>query len=141
MRWKEIIQESPMGKILPTGNVEGENVFAFDPSERAALNGQTVYHVTSSKSLEKIQRSGGLRPRADASGEREFAMDTIRVGRDWRTPKGIWVTRGGPDWEGDVVLSFTIQPSDELLMAYSKGGHLMLTKPVAWDRIQVSQSQ
>lgn len=117
--------------ISPPGNTVGFNVFEIPPDQRGKLNGTTVYHQT--RKLDKVLQSGGLRPRADVSGEREFALTTIQSGRDWRTPKGIFVSTRSGEWFGDEI-SFKIQPSDKIYRAYSKTGHLLITNPVSADR-------
>lgn len=120
------------GKIItPPGNTVGLNVFEIPPDVRGKLNGTMVYHQT--KKLDKVLKSGGLRPRADVSGEREFALDTVKVGKDWQTPKGIFVSKSSGNWFGDEI-SFTIQPLDRIYYAYNKSGHLLITNPIPADR-------
>jgi len=139
MRWNEIFEEDKWkrGKILPKGNVVGENVFHLSSEKRSSLNGQIAYHQTSKKNIPKIEAFGGLKPQFDRSGEREFALDALKAGKDWRTPKGIFVSTGKPDWVGDVTLSFIITSDDNLLHAYTDSGWIMITNPVSWDRITV----
>jgi hypothetical protein len=117
--------------ISPPGNTVGLNVFEIPPEQREKLNGTVVYHQT--KKLDKIMQSGGLRPRADVSGEREFALMTIKSGRDWRTPKGIFVSTKSGGWFGDEI-SFKIEPKDKIYRAYSDTGHLLIVNPVNADR-------
>jgi hypothetical protein len=112
-------------------------VFEIPPEERAKLNGTVVYHQT--RKLDKIMQAGGLRPRADLSGEREFALITMKSGRDWRTPKGIFVSTKSGQWFGDEI-SFKIEPSDKIYRAYSSTGHLLITNPVGADRFLNSDS-
>ena len=120
------------GKIIsPPGNTVGLNVFELSPEEREKLNGTTVYHQT--KKMAEILKSGGLRPRADVSGEREFALYDLRAGKDWRTPKGIFVSTSSGNWFGDEI-SFKILPQDKIYRAYSENGHLLIANPVSADR-------
>jgi len=117
--------------ISPPGNTVGLNVFELSPEDRNKLNGTVVYHQT--KKLNNILQSGGLRPRADTSGEREFALFDLRAGKDWRTPKGIFVSTKSGGWFGDEI-SFKIEPKDKIYRAYSDTGHLLIANPVNADR-------
>jgi len=117
--------------ISPPGNTVGLNVFKIPSEQREKLNGTTVYHQT--KKLDKILQSGGLRPRADVSGEREFALNDIRAGKDWRTPKGIFVSKSSGNWFGDEI-SFKIEPSDKIYYVYRPGGYLLIVNPISADR-------
>jgi hypothetical protein len=125
------ITDRPMGKILKPGNAIGKNVFEIPLGDRAALNGTVVYHQT--KKLSQILKSGGLRPRADRSGEQEFALMDIQIGKDWQSPVGIFVSQRPGNWFGDEI-SFKIEPTDKIVRAYSEGGYLLITTPVSADR-------
>lgn len=118
--------------ISPPGNTVGLNVFELSPAERQSLNGTVVYHQT--KKLDKILQSGGLRPRADASGENSFAVNAMRAGRDWRTPKGIFVSQTKSNWFGDEI-AFKIESTDQIYRAYNpEMGHLLIANPIPKSR-------
>lgn len=119
------------GRYLSPGNTVGFNVFEIPPEERAALNGKTVYHQT--RKLAQILKSGALKPRADASGATSFAINTMRAGRDFQAPKGIFVSRGPNGWYGDDI-AFKILPSDKIYRAYGPTGHLLITNPIPVSR-------
>ena len=123
--------ERKEGNILKPGNTVGFNVFELPPDERSALNGTTVYHQT--RKLAQILKSGALKPRADASGMASFAINTVRAGRDFQAPKGIFVSRGPNGWYGDDI-AFKILPSDKIYRAYGATGHLLITNPVPVER-------
>lgn len=120
------------GKIIsPPGNTVGFNVFELSADERQRLNGMTVYHQT--RKLDRILQSGELRPRADLSGENSFALNTLRAGRDWRTPKGIFVSKKTNDWFGDEI-AFKIKPTDKIYRAYGPTGHILIANPIPKNR-------
>jgi hypothetical protein len=131
MKINEVTDLPKEGNMLKPGNTVGLNVFEIPPDERAALNGTVVYHQT--PKMAQILKSGGLKPRRDASGEREFALYKLKVGKDWQTPVGIFVSRGPGGWFGDEI-SFEILPSDKIYRAYSNTGHLLITNPVPVER-------
>ena len=134
MNIDDVITESgkERGKIIrPNGNTVGLNVFEIPSGERANLNGTVAHHQT--KKLDKILQSGGIRPRADITGENSFALDTITVGKDWRTPKGIFLSKQTGGWFGDEI-TFKIESSDKIVWAYNENGHLLMTNPVSKDR-------
>ena len=130
---KFTVSERTEGQFIsPPGNTVGLNVFELSPAERQSLNGTVVYHQT--KKLNKILQSGGLRPRADASGENSFAVNAMRAGRDWRTPKGIFVSRVKSDWFGDEI-AFKIEPTDQIYRAYNpEAGHPLITNSIPTSR-------
>ena len=133
MRINEVTAPPKEGQFIsPPGNTVGFNVFELSQAERQSLNGTVVYHQT--KKLDKILQSGGLRPRADVSGENSFAVNAMRAGRDWRTPKGIFVSQTKSNWFGDEI-AFKIKPTDQIYRAYNpEMGHLLITNPVPVDR-------
>lgn len=91
-----------------------------------------VYHQT--KKLDKIMQSGGLRPRADLSGENSFAINDMRAGKDWRTPKGIFVSTTSKNWFGDEI-AFKIEPTDKIYRAYHpEQGHILIANPIPTSR-------
>lgn len=141
MRIYEIINEitdfKDRGQFI-NKNVEGENIFSLDPADRAALNGKTVYHQTREKRLPNIIKTNGLRPRQDETGAREFGLPSVRAGRDFYIPKGIFVSPGSNGWVGGVEFSWKILPSDKIVRAYSSTGHLLFLNPITLDRMTVT---
>ena len=131
MKINEVTELPKEGNMLKPGNTVGLNVFEITPDERAALNGTLVYHQT--RKMSQILKTGGLNPRQDISGEREFALNKTKVGKDWQTPVGIFVSRRPDGWMGDEI-SFEILPSDKIYRAYFPTGHLLITNPVPVER-------
>jgi hypothetical protein len=131
MKINEVTEAPNLGNILKPGNTVGFNVFELPPDERAALNGKTVYHQT--RKLAQILKSGGLKPRRDASGEREFALNKLKIGKDWQTPVGIFVSERPGQWFGENI-AFEVLPSDKIYKAYYTTGHLMLVNPIPVER-------
>lgn len=130
---KDLTEERKEGKFIsPPGNTIGLNVFELSPAERQSLNGTVVYHQT--KKLDKIMQSGGLRPRADLSGENSFARNDMLAGKDWRTPKGIFVSATKSNWFGDEI-AFKIEPTDKIYRAYHpEQGHILIANPIPTSR-------
>lgn len=130
---RENTKERKLGNFIsPPGNTVGLNVFELSPAERQKLNGIIVYHQT--KKLDKIMQAGGLRPRTDVSGENSFAMNDIQAGKDWRTPKGIFVSMTSGNWFGDEI-AFKIEPKDKLYRAYHpEQGHILIANSIPTSR-------
>jgi len=126
------------GEHLGDGNTIGFNVFEIPVGERAKLNGTVLYHRT--KKLEQVLKTGGLRPKRDRSGENDFALDTMTVGYDWQTPVGIFCTKTADGWLGKDLISFKVEPSDEIVWSYNEEGHLLVTNPVSKDRFILDSS-
>lgn len=130
---RENTKEKKLGNFIsPPGNTVGLNVFELSPVERQKLNGIVVYHQT--KKLDKIMQAGGLRPRADVSGENSFAINDIQSGKDWRTPKGVFVSKTAKNWFGDEI-AFKIEPTDKIYRAYHpEQGHILIANPIPTSR-------
>jgi len=127
MKMFEIINESYDG-ILPTANIEGENVWP------ANVAGQRVYHCTNK--LEQIQKTGGLRPREDQRGLKYFGMYSTKE-HPFRAVKGIFVSKEPQKEWGKHCLSFVIEPTDKVVHAYADGGMLLVTNPIPLARITI----
>ena len=122
--------------LRPPKNVPGTNLF---PGQD--IVGQRVYHCTNS--LEAIKKSGGLKPRRDATGEREYG----RLSTDehpFIPVIGIWFSVGKPDWVGKHCVSFVIEPTDQVYVAYANTKGLkpnVVLNPIALDRLTVEGQQ
>ena len=122
--------------VRPPKNVPGTNLF---PGQD--LVGQRVYHCTNR--LEAIKKSGGLKPRRDATGEREYG----RLSTDehpFIPVIGIWFSVGKPDWPGKHCVSFVIEPTDQVYVAYANTKGLkpnVVLNPIALDRLTVEGQQ
>jgi len=122
--------------LRPPKNVPGTNLF---PGQD--IVGQRVYHCTNS--LEAIKKSGGLKPRRDATGEREYG----RLSTDehpFIPVIGIWFSVGKPNWVGKHCVSFVIEPTDQVYVAYANTKGLkpnVVLNPIALDRLTVEGQQ
>jgi Iron/manganese superoxide dismutases, alpha-hairpin domain len=122
--------------LRPPKNVPGTNLF---PGQD--IVGQRVYHCTNS--LEAIKKSGGLRPRRDATGEREYG----RLSTDehpFIPVIGIWFSVGKPNWVGKHCVSFVIEPTDQVYVAYANTKGLkpnVVLNTIALDRLTVEGQQ
>jgi RNA polymerase sigma factor (sigma-70 family) len=122
--------------VRPPKNVPGTNLF---PGQD--IVGQRVYHCTNK--LEAIKKSGGLKPRRDATGEREYG----RLSTDehpFIPVIGIWFSVGKPDWPGKHCVSFVIEPTDQVYVAYANSKGLkpnVVLNPIALDRLTVEGQQ
>jgi len=122
--------------VRPPKNVPGTNLF---PGQD--IVGQRVYHCTNR--LEAIKKSGGLKPRRDATGEREYG----RLSTDehpFIPVIGIWFSVGKPDWPGKHCVSFVIEPTDQVYVAYANTKGLkpnVVLNPIALDRLTVEGQQ
>jgi hypothetical protein len=122
--------------VRPPKNVPGTNLF---PGQD--IVGQRVYHCTNR--LEAIKKSGGLKPRRDATGEREYG----RLSTDehpFIPVIGIWFSVGKPDWVGKHCVSFVIEPTDQVYVAYANTNGLkpnVVLNPIALDRLTVEGQQ
>ena len=122
--------------VRPPKNVPGTNLF---PGQD--IVGQRVYHCTNR--LEAIKKSGGLKPRRDATGEREYG----RLSTDehpFIPVIGIWFSVGKPDWPGKHCVSFVIEPTDQVYVAYANSKGLkpnVVLNPIALDRLTVEGQQ
>jgi hypothetical protein len=141
MRANEFIVEvsddwRPYQGLRPPKNIPGENLF---PGKD--IVGQRVYHVTNR--LKSIQKSGGLKPKPDETGAREYGRLSTNE-YPFVPVIGIWFRTGKPEWFGKYVLSWVIEPSDQVFVAYAKSkGDLtpnFVINPIPWDRITVEQS-
>ena len=110
-------------------NIPGVNIKPVD------MVGQRVYHCTNK--LAAIQKSGGLRPRVDATGENEYG----RLSTHWDpfiAVKGIWVTRADDTkWFGKHCVSFEILPTDQVAKAYGVG--LIVLNPIPLNRLTIEE--
>jgi hypothetical protein len=133
MRANEFITEGYEG-LLDGKNVPGENIF---PGKN--IVGQRVYHVTNR--LKSIIKSGGLKPKYDETGAREYGRDSTKE-HPFRPVIAIWFAVGKPDWFGKYVLSWEIEPTDKTAVAYAKSkGELnpnVVLNPISMDRITVT---
>jgi len=122
--------------VRPPKNVPGTNLF---PGQD--IVGQRVYHCTNR--LEAIKKSGGLKPRRDATGEREYG----RLSTDehpFIPVIGIWFSVGKPDWPGKHCVSFVIEPTDQVYVAYANTKGLkpnVVLNQIALDRLTVEGQQ
>jgi len=122
--------------LRPPKNVPGTNLF---PGQD--IVGQRVYHCTNR--LEAIKKSGGLKPLRDATGEREYG----RLSTDehpFIPVIGIWFSVGKPDWPGKHCVSFVIEPTDQVYVAYANTKGLkpnVVLNPIALDRLTVEGQQ
>jgi len=122
--------------LRPPKNIPGTNLF---PGQD--IVGQRVYHCTNS--LEAIKKSGGLKPRRDATGEREYG----RLSTDehpFIPVIGIWFSVGKPNWVGKHCVSFVIEPTDQVYVAYANTKGLkpnVVLNPIALDRLTVEGQQ
>jgi hypothetical protein len=138
MRAREFIAEgfTNYQGLRPPKNVPGTNLF---PGQD--IVGQRVYHCTNS--LEAIKKSGGLKPRRDATGEREYG----RLSTDehpFIPVIGIWFSVGKPNWVGKHCVSFVIEPTDQVYVAYADTKGLkpnVVLNPIALDRLTVEGQQ
>ena len=122
--------------LRPPKNVPGTNLF---PGQD--IVGQRVYHCTNR--LEAIKKSGGLKPRRDDTGEREYG----RLSTDehpFIPVIGIWFNVGKPDWPGKHCVSFVIEPTDQVYVAYASIKGLkpnVVLNPIALDRLTIEGQQ
>ena len=122
--------------LRPPKNVPGTNLF---PGQD--IVGQRVYHCTNR--LEAIKKSGGLKPRRDDTGEREYG----RLSTDehpFIPVIGIWFSVGKPDWPGKHCVSFVIEPTDQVYVAYASIKGLkpnVVLNPIALDRLTIEGQQ
>jgi hypothetical protein len=122
--------------VRPPKNVPGTNLF---PGQD--IVGQRVYHCTNS--LEAIKKSGGLKPRRDATGEREYG----RLSTDehpFIPVIGIWFSVGKSNWVGKHCVSFVIEPTDQVYVAYANTKGLkpnVVLNTIALDRLTVEGQQ
>jgi hypothetical protein len=122
--------------LRPPKNILGTNLF---PGQD--IVGQRVYHCTNR--LEAIKKSGGLKPRRDATGEREYG----RLSTDehpFIPVIGIWFSVGKPDWPGKHCVSFIIEPTDQVYVAYASIKGLkpnVVLNPIALDRLTIEGQQ
>lgn len=138
MRFLEFVTENFVNYqgLRPPKNVPGTNLF---PGQD--IVGQRVYHCTNS--LEAIKKSGGLKPRRDATGEREYG----RLSTDehpFIPVIGIWFSVGKPNWVGKHCVSFVIEPTDQVYVAYANTKGLkpnVVLNPIALDRLTVEGQQ
>lgn len=116
-------------------NIPGVNLF-----KGKDIVGQRVYHCTNS--LKAIEKSGGLKPRPDRTGADEYGRLTTHW--DPMIPViGIWFSVGKPDWAGKYCLSFVIEPTDQVAVAYAKSnGNLnpnIVLNAIPMDRLTVEK--
>lgn len=142
MRAQEFITEEDLSNwrnyqgLRPAKNELGLNLF---PGRD--IVGQRVYHVTNK--LKAIEKSGGLKPKYDATGANEYGR--LSTNEHPFTPViGIWFSVGKPDWPGKYVLSWVIEPTDQVYVAYAghSPGQLkpdVQLNPVPMDRITVEK--
>jgi pyrimidine deaminase RibD-like protein len=122
--------------LRPPKNILGTNLF---PGQD--IVGQRVYHCTNR--LEAIKKSGGLKPRRDATGEREYG----RLSTDehpFIPVIGIWFSVGKPDWPGKHCVSFVIEPTDQVYVAYANTKGLkpnVVLNTIELDRLTVEGQQ
>lgn len=122
--------------LRPPKNIPGVNLF---PGQD--IVGKRVYHCTNK--LEAIKKSGGLKPRRDATGEREYG----RLSTDehpFIPVIGIWFSVGKPDWVGKHCVSFVIEPTDQVYVAYTNTKGLkpnVVLNPIALDRLTIEGQQ
>ncbi len=117
-------------------NIEGVNLF---PGQD--IVGQRVYHCTNR--LEAIKKSGGLKPRRDATGEKEYGRLSTNE-HPFIPVIGIWFSVGKPDWPGKHCVSFVIEPTDQVYVAYANTKGLkpnVVLNPIALDRLTVEGQQ
>ena len=119
-----------------------------DPKNEPGVNlfpgkdivGQRVYHCTNR--LKSIQKSGGLKPKPDETGAREYGRLSTNE-HPFIPVIGVWISVGKPDWFGKHCLSFVIEPTDQVYVAYAKSkGDLnpnIVLNPISWDRITVHE--
>lgn len=110
-------------------NIPGVNIKPVN------MVGKRVYHCTNK--IQAIQKSGGLKPKVDVTGENEYGRLSTHF--DPFIPvKGIWVTsEDDTKWAGKQCVSFVIEPTDQVAKAYGVG--LVVLNPIPWDRLQVEQ--
>jgi len=141
MKIQELIENFAEGftnyqGLRPPKNIPGTNLF---PGQD--IVGQRVYHCTNR--LEAIKKSGGLKPRRDATGEREYG----RLSTDehpFIPVIGIWFSVGKPDWPGKHCVSFVIEPTDQVYVAYASSKGLkpnVVLNPIALDRLTIEGQQ
>ncbi len=128
MKIQELLKE--YDTLKPAGNVEGENLFPA-----ADLVGKRVYHCTNK--LEQIRNSGGLRPRKDVRGEKEYG----RIFSNFRPAIGVFVSLTPETEWGGNCLSFVVEPTDKIYHAYAEQGNLIITNAIALDRIAVENEK
>jgi hypothetical protein len=126
----------PAKNVWAAPGVEHPNLF---PGKD--ITGQRVYHVTNK--LKAIVKSGGLKPKVDVTGENEYGR--LSTPEHPFTPAiGVWFALK-PDWFGKYVLSWEIQPTDKVAVAYAKSkGELtpnIQLNPVSMDRITVTDHE
>ena len=122
--------------LRPPKNVLGTNLF---PGQD--IVGQRVYHCTNR--LEAIKKSGGLKPRRDATGEREYGRLSTNE-HPFIPVIGIWFSVGKPDWPGKNCVSFVIEPTDQVYVAYASIKGLkpnVVLNPIALDRLTIEGQQ
>ena len=143
-------------KVDPTYNVneEPEDWRPYqglrDPKNELGVNlfpgkdivGQRVYHCTNS--LKSIQKSGGLKPRPDETGAREYGRLTTNE-HPFIPVIGVWFSVGKPDWPGKYCLSFVIEPTDKVYVAYAKSkGELtpnVVLNSIPIDRLKIEKRE
>jgi hypothetical protein len=142
MRAKEFIYEEDLSNwrnyqgLRPAKNEPGVNLF---PGRD--IVGQRVYHVTNK--LVAIEKSGGLKPKKDETGAKEYGRLSTNE-HPFIPVIGIWFSVGKPAWFGKYVLSWVIEPTDQVYVAYAGHSPGKLTpdvqlNPVPMDRITVEK--
>lgn len=123
----------PYQGLRPPKNELGVNLF---PGKD--IVGKRVYHCTNS--LKAIQRSGVIKPRPDETGAREYGRLSTNE-HPFIPVVGVWFSVGKPDWPGKYCLSFVIEPSDEVYVAYAKSnGDLtpnVVLNSISIDRLRI----
>lgn len=108
-------------------NIPGVNIHPVN------MVGQRVYHCTNN--IKSIEKSGGLKPRVDRTGENEYG----RTATHWDPfipVIGIWVTTADDTkWAGKHCLSFEILPTDKVAKTYGIG--YIVLNPIPWDRLTI----
>lgn len=124
--------------LRPAKNEVGVNLF---PGKD--IVGQRVYHCTNR--LKSIQKSGGLKPRPDETGAREYGR--LSTNNDPFIPViAIFFSVGRPDWPGRYCLSWVVEPTDQVYVAYAghSPGRLnpdVVLNPIPWDRLTVEENR
>ncbi len=80
-----------------------------------SIVGQRVYHITNK--LKSIVKSGGLKPKYDETGAREFGRYSTTE-YPFTPVIAIFFDVGEPDWFGKYILSWEITPEDKTARAY-----------------------
>lgn len=118
-------------------NIPGVNLF-----KAKDVVGQRAYHCTNS--IKAIEKSGGLKPRADRTGADEYGRLTTHW--DPMIPViGVWISVGKPNWVGKYCLSFVIEPTDQVAVAYAKNAEgsapNVVLNTISWDRLTVEENR